>query len=255
MPAIVGTISGPSTVTEGTSSTNFTIDNTVDNPTYSGTLTMSDGGFGGTFTPATLTWTGTASAKTFVYNAPSRTGLAVIMATNGVGDSTVPSTLNITVTGATTTSQVSYQFPSRFGPPPFPVLWWQNQVPAADISPSLFPGVITNTGATSSTLSFTATDATGGYPPYSYQWAYRLHGIGSYANFGTDAITTQVLTGLTASTAYDIQLTYTDSASNVVEAYLLDVTTQASATSGNIQNIIVIPQGLQATGTAVKLVN
>ena len=97
MPAIVGTLTGPGTVIEGGTSTNFTIDNTTINPTYSGTLTMNDGGFGGTFTPTTLTWVGLASAKTFVYNAPNSTGTATITPTNIAGDSTAPSSLAIIV--------------------------------------------------------------------------------------------------------------------------------------------------------------
>jgi hypothetical protein len=237
MPTIVGPITGPSTVVESTTSNPFTVSN-ADAPTYIGVLIPNDGGFGGTFTPSTITFTGVLASFMFRYNAPAATGTAVVTVTNVGGDATAPSSLNVAVTGSI--------------PPTVFTQQGYNQVVANE---PLDAGTITNTGATSSTLSFTATDATGGDPPYSYQWTYRLHGIGSYTNFGTDAITPQVLTGLTASTAYDIQLTYTDSASNVVEAYLLDVTTQASATSGNIQNIIVIPQGLQATGTAVKLVN
>lgn len=96
-----------------------------------------------------------------------------------------------------------------------------------DSTSALAPGSITNTGGSQTTLSFTATEATGGTSPYAHQWSYRLSGIGSYANTGTNSLAL-ALTGLIPGTAYDIQLTYTDGASSVVNAFLLNVTTASS---------------------------
>jgi hypothetical protein len=92
----------------------------------------------------------------------------------------------------------------------------------------LTAGVITLVTPTASTLSFTATDATGGTPPITvHQWAYRPAGIGTYVVFSSGALNS-LLTGLSPSTAYDIELIYHDSAAGVVTAFLLDVSTLAS---------------------------
>jgi hypothetical protein len=64
------------TVQAGTSATSFTL--AAPNPT--GTITPSDGGAGGTFNPASMTWAGTATAKTFTYTA-STSGNKSITAT------------------------------------------------------------------------------------------------------------------------------------------------------------------------------
>lgn len=61
----------------GKNSGNFAV---TPNGNYSGTITPSDGGNGGTFTPASLTWSGTSDTKTFVYK-PSLAGNKTISAT------------------------------------------------------------------------------------------------------------------------------------------------------------------------------
>lgn len=52
------------TISPGVQSANFTITPTAN---FTGTITPGDGGAGGTFTPASLTWTGDTAAKTFKY--------------------------------------------------------------------------------------------------------------------------------------------------------------------------------------------
>lgn len=94
------TLSGPSSATVGNASSNYTV-------TSNGTLasavivTPSDGGAGGTFTPATATLasnsSGTSSA-TFTYT-PSSAGTKTISTTNG-GGLTNPAALSLTASAA-----------------------------------------------------------------------------------------------------------------------------------------------------------
>ena len=76
VPAFV--INAPANVfaAVGVDSGNFTV---IPNSNYTGTITLSDGGKGGTFTPATLSWTGDAAAKTFKYK-PSAIGPKILSA-------------------------------------------------------------------------------------------------------------------------------------------------------------------------------
>lgn len=62
-------VSGPANGRVGQASGNFTVD--PNNDSLNGTITLSDGGAGGVFTPsASLTWAGTAEAKFVTYTAP-----------------------------------------------------------------------------------------------------------------------------------------------------------------------------------------
>jgi len=99
---------------------------------------------------------------------------------------------------------------------------------------ALAAGSISETAHTTTTLSFTATDATGGVTPYAYQWAYRVHNTGGYVNTGTNSLSL-AQTGLTPSTAYDFRLTYTDAGSGNVQAFLLNISTDGASAppSGN----------------------
>lgn len=105
---------------------------------------------------------------------------------------------------------------------------------------SLVAGVITVGTITNTTIAVTATDATGGVSPYTYQYATRLSGIGGYVNF---ALTTRngTITGLAAGAPYDIRLTYTDSASNVVTAFALDIRTTGGVVGFGMQ---IFPIGI-----------
>ncbi len=69
-----------------TNSSNFTV---TPSQTFTGTITPSDGGFGGTFTPSSLTWAAASDAKTFVYK-PVTWGSRTISTTNS-GTLTDPS--------------------------------------------------------------------------------------------------------------------------------------------------------------------
>jgi hypothetical protein len=71
------TAPNPTGAMAGQASGNFTV---TPNGNYTGTITPSDGGAGGTFNPASLTWAGTATAKTFTYTA-STSGNKSITAT------------------------------------------------------------------------------------------------------------------------------------------------------------------------------
>lgn len=72
------TLTGPSSGYVGMASSGFTV---TPNGTLTGTITPSDSGGGGTFSPSSLTWTGNNSAKTFTYT-PGSAGTKTISTTN-----------------------------------------------------------------------------------------------------------------------------------------------------------------------------
>jgi hypothetical protein len=63
---ITATLTGPSSCYAGTASGNFTV---ALNKAYTGTITPSDGGAGGTFSPASLSWSNASNPQTFTYTA------------------------------------------------------------------------------------------------------------------------------------------------------------------------------------------
>lgn len=113
---------------------------------------------------------------------------------------------------------------------------------------ALTPGVITLVSAGNSFLSLSATDATGGTGPYTYQWGIALHGSGMYGSTCSGALTC-FASHLVACTAYDVRLTYTDSLSNTVQAFLLNVMTTGCPPGGGA-NIDIIGES-QAIGYGI----
>lgn len=90
------TLTGPSSGPIGTASTNFTV--SPNGKIVSAVITPSDSGGGGTFTPASLTFTNSSAAQTFTYT-PSSAGTKTISATNN-GGLTDPGSLTYTATAA-----------------------------------------------------------------------------------------------------------------------------------------------------------
>jgi len=137
-------VSGPATGVSGTPSTNFTLTPaaaTLD------TITLSDGGAGGTFTPASLTIS-SASAVTFTYT-PLSTGVITL---------TLTSLNGFTITGSpltyTSTSSYSVSGPSSGA---------QGQ-PSTNFT-------ITPAGNLSDTITFTDSGAGGTFTPNSISWS------------------------------------------------------------------------------------
>lgn len=92
---------GPSSGNVGVASTNFTVD---PDGLYTGTVSLSDGSAGGTFTPTSLTFSGTNTAQTFTYT-PATAGAIVITPTASptVTNNFSPTTITYTAsTGAAT---------------------------------------------------------------------------------------------------------------------------------------------------------
>ena len=71
------TLSGPTSGILGLASSNFT--DSLDG-TYTGTITPSDSGAGGIFTPASLSWSSSSAPETFTYT-PAQTGTIPISIT------------------------------------------------------------------------------------------------------------------------------------------------------------------------------
>ena len=91
------TVTGPSSGINGTASTNFTVTPAgIDTDT----VTFSDGGHGGTFTPSSLTFSASSAAQTFTYT-PTIAGSITLTLTSGNGATVTGSPLTYTVTSST----------------------------------------------------------------------------------------------------------------------------------------------------------
>ena len=99
MPATSYTLTGPSSAVDGSASTNFTV--TPVGGTYTGTITPSTA-LAGTFSPTSLTWAGTSSAKTFTFT-PSAAGTGTISTTASPTLGTDPTGITFTVQAASYT--------------------------------------------------------------------------------------------------------------------------------------------------------
>jgi hypothetical protein len=82
VPATGYTLTGPASGAVGVASSAFTV--TPVGGLFTGTVTPSDGGVGGSFSPASLSWSNTSDAKTFTYT-PSTVGARTIATTNSNG--------------------------------------------------------------------------------------------------------------------------------------------------------------------------
>lgn len=98
LPATALTFTGPSSGATGAASTNFTV---VANGSLASSVTvsLSDGGAGGSFTPSSLTLTSGSTSATFTYTAASA-GAKTLSITNN-GGLTNPSSLTYTASAAT----------------------------------------------------------------------------------------------------------------------------------------------------------
>jgi lysophospholipase L1-like esterase len=99
-------LTGPSSAEVGQHSGDFTV---TPNANYTGTITPSDGGAGGTFTPSSLTFSASESPQTFTYT-PASSGTISISTTSSPG-LTDPSALSISVSG-TPVGEVSVDNPN-----------------------------------------------------------------------------------------------------------------------------------------------
>ncbi len=91
---------------------------------------------------------------------------------------------------------------------------------------------ITNSSAT--TVSVRCTPATGGDPPYSYQWQQSTDGVTFANSSGTDITTlTATVTGLTTNTLYYFRLKVTDSALDTAFSNVVNTTPSSTGGGGN----------------------
>jgi hypothetical protein len=185
------TLAGPSSGTVNAASTNFTV--TPVGGVYTGTITPASSG-AGTFSPASLTWSGTSSAQTFTYTPTSTTGS--------------PHSVSTTASPAlgSNPSAVSYT-----------------------VTPPLAAGTVSTASVTGSTLTVSTTAATGGTTPYTYQFQRAPDSSGSpgsWANVGSSGTSISFNdTGLTASTTYWYRVHVTDALSASVNSSSVSVTT------------------------------
>ena len=175
--AVTGfTLTGPTSGVSGVASSNFTI-GVTGGSTLTGTVTVtpSDAGGGGTFTPTSRALSTSALSATFTYT-PASTGAKTISITNN-GGLTNPSNITYTVSAAATVS----------GAP---------------------TGVTATTGNTTATVTFTAPASDGGSAITGYTVTSSPAG-GTDANAGTTGLSHSI-TGLTNGTAYTFTVTATN---------------------------------------------
>lgn len=180
--ATATTLGGPTSGTVGVASSNFTAGA---NGTITGTVTItpSDGGAGGTFTPTTVNISSGTPTATFTYTAASAGAKTISISDNG---------------GLTDATPITY-------------------TAAAAGNPTAGTASLTSTTAT--TINVTCGAASGGTPSYTYQW-YRsptanfTPGGGTLLS-GATSLTLADSTGLSADTPYYYRLRVTDSLSNV----------------------------------------
>ena len=166
-------LSGPTTGVVNTASTNFTVQ---PNASYTGTLTPATSGTG-TFSPTSLTYSSSNAAQTFTYTPTTTAGSPHVIS--------VGSSPTLTNSSGNINYAVTY--------------------------PALVASVLTLGAPTNTSIAFTGTASSGGNPPYSYQAQTSPHGANTWTNNGSpsSSVPTSV-TGLTASTNYDVRVVTTD---------------------------------------------
>ena len=109
VPSTTATLSGPTTGTAGQPSGNFTI--ALDGTEYTGTITPAVSG-GGTLTPTSLTWSGTAQAQTFRFTSSAASSYSISI-TASPALTIVGSPITYTATSPTPTPTPTGPMPSR----------------------------------------------------------------------------------------------------------------------------------------------
>ena len=118
----------------------------------------------------------------------------------------------------------------------------------ATTAATLSAGVIVAGTATDTTAQVnSSTDASGGVAPLAYSWSYRVSGVGSYATVIGAAASTLTLSGLAASTTYQVIRRVTDNAGTTADSATITVTTSAQSGGGSSVT------GVSLTPTAVTL--
>lgn len=95
------------------------------------------------------------------------------------------------------------------------------------------------------TAGLTATDASGGTAPYSYQWEYQTNG-GGFSNFSGATSLTLNATGLTDATQYGFRLKYTDAAAATATSNTVTFRTDVAPNNANIR---ALPEAVVQTST------
>jgi len=166
------TMTGPSTSVVGSASTAFTVTANA-TATSAITLTPSDGGAGGTFSPTSPTIAAGSASTTFTYTAGSM-GAKTVSVSNGSG-LTGPASATLT----------------------------------AITQPGAPTGLTLGSATTSAQpLTWTAPASTGGSALTDYVVQYAPAGSGSWTTFsdGTSTSTSATVTGLTGGTSYDYRV-------------------------------------------------
>ncbi len=93
-------------------------------------------------------------------------------------------------------------------------------------APSPVPGALSFISTGTSTISLTSASATGGNPPYSYQWMRATSSGGSYSNISGATALTLNDSGLASGTDYYYQMRVADASSTVATSSNIHVKTE-----------------------------
>jgi lysophospholipase L1-like esterase len=150
-------LTGPSAGTTGTASTNFTV---TPNSAYTGTITPSDGGAGGTFSPSSISFSNSSTPQTFTYT-PAATG------TKTISISSSPTIINPTSLMYLSTSPSSFIAPNDSNIFYSPENWFFS---GSSFARSSTPGAYFKTGFTGTTLQLNVDTSamTSIYPKIAY---------------------------------------------------------------------------------------
>jgi hypothetical protein len=115
----------------------------------------------------------------------------------------------------------------------------------------LVAGAISLVSVTQTSVSLSATEATGGTGAITHQWSRATNALGPFSNIGSNSLLLSD-TGLTASTVYFYRLTYTDSLGQSATATFSASTQAVSSTTLTIITIaksLTFATGGGSTGT------
>jgi hypothetical protein len=216
------TLTGPTSGVVNTASSNFTVALSPTGGTVASavTVTPSDGGASGTFSPATVSLTTASPSATFTYTAVSTGPKTISVANNG--SLTNPSAITYTVTATADTT-------------------------APTMNGTLTVSSITSTSAT---LTWVAGSDDVGVTSYEVD-----PGTGTYTNVGN--VLTYNITGLSASTAYTANVRADDAAGNKSTPLSAQFTTAAPPLVNYIDTtkIKFSPGNWVTTSTTAKGIN
>lgn len=258
-PATKITLTGPTSGNTSVASTNFTL--TSDNYLASNvTVTLSDGGAGGNFTPsAPVLAAGTGTTATFTYTPNSTAGNKTITFTNNGGLSNVGTnwtyTANVAAATAVTMTGPS-SGPTGIASTNFTVQTNGNTVSNVVVTPSdgaggtFTPASVTLTAGNASSGTFTYTPSSAGAKTITYTNDGGLTNTNSSFSYTSQALSTAVtLTGPTSGNVGSPSTNFTVQTNGYSTANVTVTPSDSSAGGSFTPTSVTITAGYQQSAT------